>query len=258
MKYYPELGILTAAFEIICGILVLRFEGRKNILRPLSLTLFLLAIYQVFEVALCWGDKEPNLLLSRLAFLDITWLPPVSILLIANIYPAKTRALFNYAYASLAMAAVMSFWIVMDYRFITGTICQFMYAKYTYASPFFHIYGAFYEITQMSIIFLPAVLIAKAEKEHVRLHLSDMLIGALLFILPAIYISAVVTDVGSNALPSLMCHFALFYAIFLTRLALREKMMAKNPAKYGITESREEDEDDETERNDPWPSGATS
>ena len=249
MKFYPELGMFTAAFEIICGIMVLRFAGRKNVLRPLSLTLFLLAGYQVFEVMLCWGNKEPNVLLSRLAFLDITWLPPVSILLIANIYPAKTRALFHYAYASLFMAAVMSFWIVMDYRFITGTICQFMYAKYTYMSPFFHIYGAFYEVTQMSIIFLPAVLLVQAEDIQVRKHLGDLLLGSLLFILPAIYVSAVVPSVGANALPSLMCHFALFYAISLTRLAMREKVIARmyapSVAQDASQESASLDEDDD-------------
>ncbi|HAR43561.1 MAG TPA: hypothetical protein DCS07_13190, partial [Bdellovibrionales bacterium] len=187
MGYSPVLGAFTAAFELIAACWVfwaLRSRGRRNVLMLIGFTLLLLAGYQILEVAICWKTSEPSLFLSRMAFLDITWLPPVSLLLISRIVTPRSRTLVRYAHFSLFLGALMSLWIVMDYRFITGTICEFMYARYGYMEPYFHIYGAFYEITQMSMIFIPAAIISRSDQLRVRQDLGDLLLGSLLFIIP--------------------------------------------------------------------------
>jgi len=117
---------------------------------------------------------------------------------------------------------LFSFWIIVDTRFITGTICQFMVAGYRYVEPYFHLYGAYYELTQMSMIFIPAALLPNISDSFTRAHLGDLLMGTLLFVIPSLFLAAVQHDKFNMTLPSLMCHFALFFALFLVRMARRE------------------------------------
>ncbi|MCM2324253.1 MAG: hypothetical protein NDJ90_13430 [Oligoflexia bacterium] len=225
--YSPWLGSFTGIFEIIAGIWVLRGPGRKDLRWLIALTLFLLAGYQILEVFVCNAEGMHQLFLSRMAFLDVTWLPPVSLLLISRLLTRPRAWLTRFAWISIALAAIFSFWIIVDTRFVQGTICHFMYARYRHIEPYFHLYGAFYELTQMSMIFVPAALIASEESLRLRRDLSDLLIGALLFILPSIFLAAVLPSLFETALPSLMCHFAIFYALFLIRVVLRERAGAR-------------------------------
>jgi hypothetical protein len=224
--YSPVLGALTALFEIVAGIWAVFGARRPRILRPVAALLFLLAAYQVLEVVICAGGNEQKLFLSRLAFVTVTWLPPVTLLLISRAYGAASRALRVYVRGVFALAGIMTLWIVMDYRFITGTICHFMYSSYAYLEPWFHIYGAFYEITQLSTVFIAILCLASAEDRRARLDLADILVGILLYLLPALLVAAIVRTITDRALPSIMCHFALFYAIFLVRIARRERRQA--------------------------------
>jgi len=225
MGYSPALGVMTAVFEIAGAFWIImrqRSHGQRSILLPIVISLFLLAGYQIIEVGLCWKSDGSNLFLARLGFLDITWLPPVSLLLISRLVTPRSRPLILYARFSLFIGALLSLWIIMDYRFVTGTICEFMYARYSNVQPWFNFYGAFYEITQMSMIFVPAYLLSRIGDAKRRKDLSDLLIGSLLFIIPSLYVASVWPSIFENGLPSLMCHFAIFYAVFLLRIAHRE------------------------------------
>lgn len=227
-QYSPALGTLTAVFEFAASLWIFRFAIDKRFKFLVIGLLVLLGIYQILEVTICMQEVQPSQLLSRLAFLDITWLPPMGLLLIQNICP-HTKWLKQFVRAVVIVAALMSFWILVDYRFVTGTICEFMYAKYTYIEPYFHFYGAFYEISQMSLIFLPPLLMAQDLTIYQREHLRDIQLGALLFVVPSIFLVAVVPGITGNGLPSVMCHFAIFLAVFLLRMAKRELTNSQLP-----------------------------
>ena len=219
--YFPWLGLLTAIFEITAAIWAIRISGRKSV-RVLSASLLiLLAVYQLLEVVICAKaskiilDDPRTLFLSRLAFIDVTWLPPLSLMLLSRIASPSPRWLKIYARITLMLAAIMSFWILVDYRFITGTICRFMYAAYSYVEPWFHIYGAFYEITQFSLIFVAIICMVRADNILVRRQIGAVLTGALLYILPAFFLGAIRPEIVDTALPSILCHFALIFAGFL-------------------------------------------
>ena len=89
--YSPALAILTGLFELAAAAWALNSPGRKSLLRPVALILILLAGYQFAEVAVC--SRPENLLYSRIAFLDITWLPPVGIWLVYRLLAPKPRRL---------------------------------------------------------------------------------------------------------------------------------------------------------------------
>lgn len=224
MHYNPTLGAVTAAFEFFAAAWVFRGPGRKTILNPIALLLVFLGVYQVLEVVICWGGYEENLFLSRLAFIDVTWLPPLTILLTSRLAPARfARGWSIYARIALSLAAVMSVWIFLDYRFITRTMCQVVYASYSYIEPWFHIYGAFYEITQLSLVFWLPSLIARTEDSVARSHLGNILTGVLLYVVPSFMLGTIFDEALKDAQPSVMCHFAGFFAVNLVMLVQREQ-----------------------------------
>jgi len=229
MLYSPWLGSITAFLEVGAAIWILRQPtGRPELLRPLTAMLLLLAGYQILEVMICNpGLLQHQPVLSRMAFLDVTWLPPVGFYLLTQICGTHfgkgwSRWMPRFAKLSFGIAALSSFWIIVDTRFVTGTICEFMYARYTHIEPYIHFYGAWYELTQMTSIFIPAFLVARCTDVRIRQDLSDLQLGALLYIIPALFLGAVLPDRMNMALPSVMCHFAIFMAFFTLRIALRE------------------------------------
>ena len=228
--YSPNLGLFTAVFEGGAAFWVFRSRLQRMYLYPIVAILLLLGIYQVLEVLICWRITEPSILLSRLAFLDITWLPSFGLMLVARMITPHNRALDYYVRGSFVLAGCMSFWIIIDYRFVTGTICAFMYAKYLNVMPHFHLYGAFYEASQFSMIFIPAYFMIQSSDLITRQQLGDLLFGALLYILPSLFLAAVSSEALTDAHPSVMCHFALFYAFFLVRIVRRASGCSSNLA----------------------------
>ena len=80
MGYSPALAIATGIFEFIAAMAAFFSPGRKRILFPTALLFLILAGYQFSEVAVC--AHPGNLLFSRLAFFDITWLPAIGLWLV--------------------------------------------------------------------------------------------------------------------------------------------------------------------------------
>lgn len=220
--YSPVLGIITAAFELSVAAWVILFHRRNKTFLAAAGVLFFLAGYQILEVVICYGKHEDFLFLSRLAFIDVTWLPPLSILLVARLFKSRTKAVYYYAYASFVLAVLFSFWILVDFRFVSKTICEVMYSKYIYLEPYFHIYGAFYEITQISIALVPVICMIYTDSIRDRRNLADVSIGGMIYLFSAFILAIAVPEINDKAMPSVMCHTALFYAIFIFKMMLRE------------------------------------
>ncbi len=83
--YSPFWPSLTGLLELAAAAWTLNSPGRKSILRPVAVILILLAGYQFAEVAVC--SRPETFLYSRIAFLDITWLPPAGIWLVFRLLP---------------------------------------------------------------------------------------------------------------------------------------------------------------------------
>ncbi len=222
--YNPWLGTLTAAFEIFAGIWMLTRKDRKNIHRISALLFFLLAGYQLLEVLICYHHLEELSFLSRLAFLDVTWLPALTVLLLALLNNKKSPLLNIYAIVSLSLALVFSVWILIDTRFVSSTVCDFIYASYQHPRPVFILYGLYYEIVQFSVIFILISMMALEDDRLLRKRYAFLQTGVLLYLIPSFLVMAFVPQVTESALPSVMCHFALFYGIFLfIAMSVKEK-----------------------------------
>jgi hypothetical protein len=221
MNYSPILSIITALFEISVAAWALLGVGRKKIIYTSSALLLLLAAYQILEVVICTAPQS-SMFFSRLAFIVIAWLPPVAILLIALLFPTKKKAIYWFTGLTFTIALLISIWLLIDKSFVTGTVCSIIFARYSNPMPQYIIYAGFYHLGMLGMLFLSAHGVIICKNHEQRLLLGQMLMGSLAFIIPSL-ITVIAVPPARGALPSVMCHYALFLAVFITRLLYLER-----------------------------------
>jgi hypothetical protein len=228
MSYSPILGVATAGFEIVVAGWALmglrRCQGEKHIVWTTSAILVFLAGYQIAEVAIC-ADVAGAGFLPRLAFIIVTWLPPLGLLLIAQLRRPRSRTSYAAAYGLLAAAAGIVAWIAIDRSFATASVCNAVYAHYSHAMPRFRIYAGYYWFGLFGMAAFSAYGAMACRDERRKRELALLCAGTLAFVLPSIVLSLYVPETR-GALPSILCHFALLLAICLARLLVLERHAA--------------------------------
>lgn len=229
MDYNPLLSIGTATLEIGAAVWALRGPGRKPILRATAGILLFLAGYQLIEALLCTGILPlTGSLLPRLAFIVVAWLPPTGLLLVAHLYPTRTLTVYRFAYGMFLFCLALVVGIALERSFVTASVCLIVFARYTNPTPLYGLYGLFYQAGLMSMLLLSAYGVTVCDDRRQRLLLGQVLLGSLAFIFPSLVTIAVI-PVADNALPSIMCRFALLLAVFLVRLVVIERRGALEP-----------------------------
>ncbi len=235
MSYSPVLGLGTAAFEVVVALWALSGPGRKDIVRIASAILVLLAGYQLTEVLICTADPSYGFL-PRLAFIDVTWLPPLGLLLAARLFAPRSRFATGAAYGMLAAAGGIMLWIAADPGFVTSSVCSTVFARYTHTLPRFLAYTGFYWLGLLGMVGFSAYGAKASPDPNARRLFSHLRTGSVAFIVPSLVVTWFVPTT-SGALPSIMCHFALLLAVFLTRLLAAERRLASE-AKAGTVPAR--------------------
>lgn len=224
MTYSPVLAIATAIFEVSVAFWALRGPGRKPIIRTTSAILILLAAYQMAEVLVC--SRAPTYeFMPQMAFIVVTWLPPLGLLLIAQLSSAQAHVNYAISYFMLAVAFSIVVWIAFDDRFVADSVCNVVYAKYATPMPRFQIYSWFYWVGLFGMVVLSALGVRNSHDLEQQRLLRSVLLGSLGFIVPGIIVTNFVAP-AQGALPSILCHFALILAVFLTRLINYERKTA--------------------------------
>jgi len=228
MEYSPILAVLTGLLEAGAGawIFISRSPGRKRILIPAGLILVFLAGYQFAEVTVCRSPERH--LWTQLAFLDITWLPPLGLWLGYQLSAPRLRWLRLAALSDFALAAGFSVWIALAPSAITSSVCELVIAKYFPAGAFDFSYALFYQLSLLVTIFGGAAGMAAAEDAVGRKHWANLQTGMLGFLLPALAVRLLVAR-SEGLLPSVMCHFAIVLAASLFVLVLRERRVTSRP-----------------------------
>ncbi len=225
MDYSPGLSIATATFEITVAIWALRGPGNRSIIRTTAAILLFLAGYQIFEVGIC-ANSAASGFLPRLAFIDVAWLPPLGLLLIAKLQRPRSRLTYGNAYAMFAAALGIVVWIALDGGFVSSSVCNTLFARYTNPMPRFTIYAGFYWLGLLGMIVHSGYGVRTCSDPHRRRLLFQVFAGTLAFLIPSLVVSSYLAP-AEGALPSVMCHFALIFAVFLTRLIYLERKPAE-------------------------------
>lgn len=218
--YSPWLSALTATLEISAGIWALRSPGRLPLRRLVALLQFVLAGYQLAEIFICAHPER--LLLARLAFVDVVWLPPLALSLLALLAGAGS-GVRTAVRAAWAFAAGLAVWMAVDPSFVVGTVCQTVLATYEHGTPFHHAFGGFYELCLGAIVFGGATAMSRVEDPLDRAHIADLQMGVLGFMVPAM-LTQIIWKGLDPSLPSIMCHYALLLAVMLVRVTRREAL----------------------------------
>ena len=235
VAYSPILAMATAAFEILVAAWALMGGGDRALLRTTSLILFLLAGYQITEIAIC-ADVGAAGFLPRLAFIDVTWLPALGLVLVGQIYRPCSRLLRGIGGGMLVAAAGIVLWILVDRAFASASVCSAVYARYTHAMPRFLAYSIYYWLGLFGMVSLSAFGALRTEGGRPRRLLTQVFAGTLGFIVPSFAVSWFV-PAAARALPSVLCHFALILAVFLARMIWIERHSGSEESASAIGEA---------------------
>jgi len=220
ISYSPLLAIVTGSFELIAAVFAFFSPGRKRILYPVGLLLLLLAGYQFSEVFVC--SVPNNRFFHRIAFFDITWLPPVGLWLVYQLSSPLKRWTKIIPIGYFSAGVIMTLWIFLDSTFVTKSVCQVVIALFHSPQSFEMVYGIFYQSGLAGMIFWAAAATAYSDDLVLRKHMANLQLGVLGFVLPS-FAFHLITQEPEGALPSVMCHFALILALSLCMLILRER-----------------------------------
>ena len=224
--YNPGLAIATGVFEFAAAGVAFLSPGRKRILNPMGIIFLILAGYQFAEVAVC--SNPQNLWYARLAFFDITWLPPLTLWLVFQLSSPKNKWLLILPAGYFVSGLALSLWIFSDSSCITKSVCELVIARYTHPSPFDLIYGIFYQTGLALLVFWIAAAMVYAGDIMTRKHLANLQTGVLGFIFPSLAVRILMPE-SSGILPSVMCHFALILAVSLCFIIVRERKSLSFP-----------------------------
>lgn len=220
MEYSPILGVLTAALEIGAGFWALRVAGDRKIRHTTAAILFTLSGYQLIEVFLCGATEQ--VLLARLAFADVVWLPPLAIRLLVLLAKPEKRWPHHWERVFFVLAGGLTLWVMLDPNFVVGAVCSAVIASFIHPEEYYLWYGVFYQTVLGAAVFGGAVAMSRSEDRIRRAHIADLQMGILGFLLPAL-MTSVVVPAAYDAVPSVMCHFALILSLFMIRLLARER-----------------------------------
>ncbi len=232
MEYSPMLSLATGLFEVGAATWILRGDNERPLRRLLAILLGLLAGYQFLEWQVC--SSPGSTLLARLAFADIVWLPPVGLYLIVTLAQPKRAWVRKAAWGFLGGAAVWTVAVLTVPDFLSTTVCKAVFATYKTRLPLMYsLYGLFYDIGLMALLFGGLLAASKCENERNRAMISDFVLGNLAFGLAAL-MTMVAFPVTRGSSPSILCHYALMLALAIAHMGYRlreeEPRLEQHPA----------------------------
>lgn len=204
---------MLATFIIEIALLlfvIVKHTLKTPLSRLISVVLVCLAVFQFAEYNVCGRFNINAELWSRIGFIAITLLPPLGVHLVHLIQDHKNKLLIGLAYASSA-------WFVYMFGFNAIAFgshqCAGNYAIFQLAEKFggwYYIYYYFWLFVAVALAWFGAL---KA-KPHRAQALRYLIAGYAFFLIPTAIVNTIKpeTQVG---VPSIMCGFALAFAIVL-------------------------------------------
>lgn len=205
---------MMATFVIEIGLLLFvlyKYSLKSLTTRLVVATLLCLALFQLAEYNVCGGLGLHAAEWSRFGFIAITLLPPLGLQLVTAISGRAEKAIVRFSYAmAAAWIVVFGFteWAFRSYE------CAGNYAIFQMRSPYDTLYLMYY-FFWIFVSMLIALQAARGAVNAQRKGLLYMALGYLLFILPTAIVIAVQPSAKAG-LPSIMCGFAVLYALALT------------------------------------------
>lgn len=220
MEYSPALSLATGLFEVSVAAWILRRQDDRPLRVHLSALLLLLAGYQFLEAFICTGGGGGGYL-SRVAFADVVWLPPVGISLLVLLRRPESRWPRQTARIFLGGAGLWTLIALSTPQFTTRTVCDVVFATYTHGIPWLYEgYAAFYDLGLMVLVFGGLAATATCRDHRRRVLLGAFTAGNTAFILAGLLIIHTFPS-ADGAAPSILCHTAISLAVSIAWMGWR-------------------------------------
>ncbi|MEO8862925.1 MAG: hypothetical protein ABI354_01225 [Candidatus Saccharimonadales bacterium] len=178
--------------------------------------LFFLGLFQLSEYYVCGGVGVSAATWSRVGYVAITMLPPLGLHLAHVIAKNKKRILVWFAYASgITWALVFG---LSEWAF-GGHVCAGNYVIFQLRNNVGGAYFAYYYFWLFMVLILCSYWYTKTTNKRQKEALHYLVLGYLVFILPTTIVNTLKPSTMLG-LPSIMCGFAVIYAVILTFLIL--------------------------------------
>jgi hypothetical protein len=201
--------VVTCIIEIILFIYTLIRYKMTALTYLTAATLALLAIFQLCEFHVCRSGWIAGTW-SRIGFMAITLLPPFGIHIISNVSNRGWKPVVWLAYLSGAVFATV---FGLNKTAFEGHICAGNYAIFQLAPKIGGLYFGYYYSWLFIGIGMSLYFSFKA-RLRIREALILQAVGFLIFVLP----TGIVNDLSPktiSGIPSIMCGFAVLYALIL-------------------------------------------
>ncbi len=214
------LSLLIACIEIILLANLLIF-AEKNYINKLAIVLIsVLAVYQVIEFVICFFDLKTSFA-AYLAFVDISFLPPLNLVLIINFLNADKK--YNKLFFLPPLFFTVYYAIVLNNFEVVK--CTVLYASYSY--PLGTLYGIFYYLPILASILLLLKNIGNRKQRTIKAKSIILLTGLIAVSIPVItgfILLLFFNNAGLiSVIESIMCKLAVVYAFCLSYFILINK-----------------------------------
>lgn len=205
---------MVATIIIELGLLIWSLvKYKKSLVVALVASILLsLAMFQIAEYRTCGKFlSESGLVWSHIGYMFITILPPLGLHLISAIAKKKPGWLHWMADASAALLVIIFGFIKSS---IFSAVCGGNYVIFKLHQNLGFIYGLYY----LGFLFAGLILAARymnGAKKNQYHALFWMIVGYLVFLIPTGIVN-MLNPATTQGVPSIMCGFAVFYALILT------------------------------------------
>lgn len=209
--FSPPVMLATIVIEL--GLLIwsiIKYKWSAT-LALVSAILFSLAMFQIAEFRTCGKVLgQAGLTWSHVGYIFITLLPPLGLHLISAIAKKKPTVLHWVADVSAALLVVIFGFIPSS---IYYAVCSGNYVIFKLHYSLGFVYGVYY----LGFLFAGIILAASSMRNAKHDQYSALLwmtIGYLVFLVPT-GVANMLNPATTQGVPSIMCGFAVFYALIL-------------------------------------------
>jgi len=209
--FSPQVMLATFALETILAVYALWRYKWDNVTRLTAALLVFLAIFQLAEYMICEAIGLNSLNWAKIGYVAITLLPPLGIHLAYEISGVKKRPLLWPAY--IAAAAFTVFFVLVG-QSIQSQACLGNYVIFSMTPSSGWLYAVYYYGLVVGGMLLCAALAKKANASKKRA-LTLLAVGYGVFLLPTTTVNLLEPSTIAG-IPSIMCGFAVIFAVILS------------------------------------------
>ncbi|TXI90650.1 MAG: hypothetical protein E6Q36_01035 [Chryseobacterium sp.] len=210
--FSPAVMVATLVIEIALAVYVFVRTKTSAIKKIAIATLLLLALFQLAEYMVCGAYDEVLVnVASRVGYVAITFLPALGMHLANEIAGRKNNWTTIVAYL---LAGGFALYFGFAPATINSSICTGNYVIFNLKHSVSLLYTVYYFSVIFSVIGLSAQLARIQKNVNKRKALHWLIAGIMVFLVPTGLAYWLIPDVELG-IPSIMCGFAVLYAIIL-------------------------------------------